>query len=130
LAVPWWREGRYWLFVAAALPAIAAAAGLYPALVLARVRAATALRLGASRGGSRTLRTLLVGLQFGTAGFLLVAVVVVFSQRDTLRALLLDRFDDPYVVLNPLLPTRPGGPAVDTEVFATELLRHPAVTGV
>lgn len=129
LEIPW-SEPRLWVFLALALPVLALAAGLYPALVLARVRAATALRWGTSPAGSSALRALLVGLQFATASFLLVAVVVLLSQRDALRAALLDRFDDPYVVLNPLAPLEPNGARVDPDVLATELMRAPGIKGV
>src|SRR5690606_25882009 len=88
-----WSEPRFWLFLLSAGSAVTLAAGLYPALVLARARPVTALRLGTTRAGSKWLRTLLVGSQFAVASFLIVAIVLLASQRDVVRDRLLGRFE-------------------------------------
>jgi len=121
-----WREPRLYVFLAALLAGVTLLAGAYPALVLARVRPLTALRLGTVRAGSSTLRTLLVGSQFALASFLVVAVVVLFSQRANLRETLLGRFSDQYVIV---LPSRPGGNG-DPNVLATELRKAVGIKGI
>lgn len=122
-----WREPRLWLFVAALVAGVTLVAGLYPALVLARVRPVIALRAGTSRARSGVLRTLLVGSQFALASFLVIAVVVVYSQRDNLRETLLGRFADPYVLV---MPDGPGVATGAPEVVAAELLKSPGVKAV
>ncbi len=121
-----WREPKLYVFLPALLAGVTLLAGAYPALVLARVRPTTALRLGAVRAGSSTLRTLLVCSQFALASFLVVAVVVVFSQRANLREMLLGRFADQYVIV---MPARAGGNG-DPDVLAAELRREAGIKGV
>jgi putative ABC transport system permease protein len=121
-----WREPRLYAFLAALLAGVTLLSGAYPALVLTRVWPLTALRLGTVRAGSSALRTLLVGSQFALASFLVVAVVVVFSQRANLREVLLGRFADQYVVV---IPTRVGGNG-DPDVLATELRKGAGIKGV
>jgi putative ABC transport system permease protein len=120
-----WLELRFWIFLAALLAAVTLAAGLYPALVVARIRPTAALRLGAARAGSKLLRTVLVGTQFATASFLIALVVVLLAQRNDLRETLLGRFADPYAVFNL------GPPAFvpDREVLAREIARGPGIKG-
>jgi putative ABC transport system permease protein len=72
------------------------------------------------------LRTLLVGSQFALASFLVVAVVVLFSQRANLRETLLGRFSDQYVIVS---PSRPGGNG-DPNVLATELRKAVGIKGI
>lgn len=122
-----WSEPRFWLFLLSAGSAVTLAAGLYPALVLARARPVTALRLGTTRAGSKWLRTLLVGSQFAVASFLIVAIVLLASQRDVVRDRLLGRFESQYVILNPP-PIGMDGPTPD--VLAAELLKGPGIEGV
>jgi hypothetical protein len=74
--------------------------GAYPALVLSRVRPIEALRLGRMRIGPRFASTLLVGAQFAAASFLLIAVIVMYSQNAELRRTGLGTTADPYVVIN------------------------------
>jgi putative ABC transport system permease protein len=125
-AVPW-TEPRFWLFLAALLAAVTLVAGLYPALVLSRLRPLDALRLGRGAEARSYLRNLLVGIQFATAAFLVAFVVVLVTQRDTLRETLLGRYDDPYVGFFVGGPTAGNIPA---DVLVTELERNPAIKGV
>ncbi|HET7133267.1 MAG TPA: ABC transporter permease, partial [Gammaproteobacteria bacterium] len=99
VAMPWTRP-ELWLLLGALLVAVTAVAGLYPAAVLARIRPLTALRLGVARAGPKALRTVLVGVQCGAATLLVFAVLVFHLQTETIRNAALDRFDDPYVVLD------------------------------
>jgi len=124
LAVPW-TASRLWAFLAALLMGVTLAAGLYPALLLARVRPAAALR--AATGGSvpRRLRTVLVGLQFGTATLLAIFVIVAVQQGDTIREAALGRFADQY--LGWFLAPQAG---LSAATVATELASSPRVRGV
>jgi putative ABC transport system permease protein len=123
-AMPW-SEPRFWIFLATLLAGVTLAAGLYPALVVARIRPIAALRLGGARGGPKLLRTVLVGAQFAAASFLFGLVIVLLAQGNDLRETLLGRFADPYAVF------AVGPPAFvpDREILARELARGPGVKG-
>jgi putative ABC transport system permease protein len=121
-AMPW-SEPHFWMFLAALVLAVTVLAGLYPALVLSRIRPLDAL--GGRRAGSKLLRALLVGSQFATATFLLAAVVVLYAERGALREAVLGNLEDQYVVV-----TTPLQAGIDPEVLSAELLRGPGVTGV
>jgi putative ABC transport system permease protein len=125
LEIPW-TQPRIWAFLATLLVGVTLAAGLYPAFVLARMRAAGALRPGTASKGARQLRTALVGLQFGTATLLLVFVIVVVQQGDTIREAALGRFVDQYIGL--FMNGEPG--ALSPTATATEIARNPRVRGV
>ena len=113
------------MFLAVLFAGVTLLAGSYSALALARVRPMTALRLATMRVGSSGLRRLLVGSQFALASFLVVAVVVLFSQRADLRQTLLGRFADQYVFVWP--GTSAG---IDRDVLATELRKGTGIKGV
>jgi len=123
-ALPW-REPRFWIFLAALLSGVTLAAGLYPALAVARIRPTAALRLGTARAGPKVLRTVLVGAQFASASFLVALVVVLLAQRNDLRETLLGRFADPYAVF----AIAPTAQVPDREVLASELARGPGIKG-
>jgi putative ABC transport system permease protein len=72
---------QLWLMVTALIVAISLIGGMYPALALARVRPADALREGNVTGGPRFVPTLLVGMQFAAAGFLLVVALIMAQQN-------------------------------------------------
>src|SRR6185369_15547917 len=101
-----WRDPRLYAFLA---------------LLLAGM---TALRLGTMRAGSSALRRLLVGSQFALASFLVVAFIVLFSQRANLRETLLGRFADQYVIVFST------SPRIDPDVLATELRKGTGIKGV
>lgn len=126
LAVPW-SAPSFWLALTGLVVVVTLAAGLYPALVLARVKPATALRLGTSRAGRPFLRTLLVGVQFASAAFLSIAVVIAYQQTKVVRDAALGRFPDQYVVLSPTLRS---GTGTAFDVLSAELGRGPGIKGI
>ncbi|HET8697483.1 MAG TPA: FtsX-like permease family protein, partial [Gammaproteobacteria bacterium] len=122
-----WSEPRLWIFLAILVCGVTLLAGLYPALVLARVPPVQVLRVGTMRSGTSVSRTLLVSSQFALASFLVFAVMVVYAQRGLLRDALLGRFADQYVIVLPD-PSNPG--AGDLDVVAAELAKAPGVKAV
>lgn len=120
--VPGLGRPDYWLSVAAIAAVAGLAAGAYPALVLARVRPMFALRIGGARGGSPLVRTLLIGAQFAAASFLLVAIVVLLTQKAEIRGRLTDPSADLRVTI-----ALPSDGSVNTETLRAELLTHPGV---
>lgn len=60
-------------------------AGFYPAFVLSRVQVEPSLRTGSANSGSRAFTTLLVGVQFGLAAFLLILLTIVYQQNQRLK---------------------------------------------
>ena len=102
-------------------------AGAYPALDLSRLRPAAALGSGSRRSGGRLLTQLLVGLQFASAGFLLILVVVTQLQRAELERVVLDAREDPIALLG-TIGTRVIG--VDQDTFRNRLLQHPGIKSV
>jgi putative ABC transport system permease protein len=126
VGVPW-SAPSFWLELGLLLAAVTAAAGLYPALVLARVNPSAALRRGTGKGGPRLLRTVLVGVQFGSAALLCIAVAVAYLQTSALRAKALGRFADQYVVVGANVRSASG---ISFDALATELLRGPGIKGV
>jgi putative ABC transport system permease protein len=101
------------------------AAGAYPALVLSRVRPAQSLRAGRSRSGSRLIATLLVGIQFASASFLLILVTVTELQRAHLERVALASHDDPILVVRGFRPL-----GVDIETFQSRVSAVPGVMSV
>ena len=118
--------GGFWLFIVGLLIAVTVLGGAYPALVLSRVRPIEALRLGRVRLGPRFLSTLLVGAQFAAASFLLIAVMVVYTQNSALKRTGLGVDRDPYIVINNFRPVT----KVSNEVLRGELERLPQIKGV
>lgn len=121
-SVPW-MDGRFWWFLGTLLLAVTLLAGLYPAVILTRIRPTRALRVGLARAGTSSYRAIFVGMQFAAASFLTAVVFVVFAQQHELRAALLDRFTDPYVGLDL------GRLPVDPNVAITELARGSGIKG-
>jgi putative ABC transport system permease protein len=133
VAARFWRvaiappsQAVFWAFAAALLAGVTVAAGSYPALVLARVQPAAALRAGAMPGGSARLRALLTVVQFAAAGVLVIAVAVMLTQNRTLRRMGLPKTDDTLVMISANLHDA----GVSLESLATELRRSPAVRNV
>jgi putative ABC transport system permease protein len=119
LAVPW-GDPRFWFFLVGLLAVVTVAAGAYPAFILSQSQPIQATRLGRSATGRPLLRAVLVGVQFAAASFLVFAVVVLVTQRESLRETLLGRFEDPYVGFFVSPPLNP-------EVLTTEFTRSPAI---
>jgi putative ABC transport system permease protein len=119
-------QPQLWLLVAGLIAAISLLGGMYPALALARVRPVDALRAGNVRAGPRFVPTLLVGVQFAAASFLLVVALVMAHQNGTLRKQGLQADRDPVVVLsNNLSELR-----ISFDTLREELLRNPDIKAV
>jgi putative ABC transport system permease protein len=113
---------KSWSLVAGIVLAAAFVAGAYPALILSRIQPADALRSGKSRTGPGFVASILVGIQFASASFLLILVTVAQQQRSHLEEAALTPHSDPIIALNNILPL---GITIDT--LETELK---AITGV
>ena len=110
-----------WVLLAATLLGVSLIACAYPALVLARVRPAAALASARTKFGPQFVATLLVGLQFGSASFLLISVSVMIAQSREMQRAVVNATTDPLVVLGNNL--RAAG--VDRETLKQRLLQQP-----
>ena len=119
-------DAGFWLFVAALLVVVTLLGGAYPAFVLSRSRPIEALRVGRVRLGPRFASTLLVGAQFTAASFLLIAVIVMYSQNAALARTGLGATRDQQLVIDNFGPVT----GVDGELLRTELERLPQVKSV
>jgi len=115
----------FWMMLAGLLFIVSVVVAGYPALVLARVQPALALRGAKAKGGSR-VAALLVGLQFGSASFLLISMLVMNAQNKAMRAAIWSPANDPVVVIGNDL--RAAG--VNAQLFKQELLRQKGVNAV
>jgi putative ABC transport system permease protein len=88
-----------WLMVAGLIAAISLMGGLYPAVALSHLRPVEALRTGSVRAGPRFVPTVLVGVQFAAASFLLVVALLMADQNGMLRKQGLQTGRDPVVSL-------------------------------
>ena len=116
----------FWLFLAMLLGTVTVLGGAYPALVLSRVAPVTALRVGRSRIGPRFAGTVLVGVQFAAASFLLIVVLVMYGQNRELERTGLGGTTDRLV----MIANAPQFSEVDNELLRKELERLPQVRGV
>jgi putative ABC transport system permease protein len=117
---------RFWGFLAGVIAATTIIGGLYPALVLAGVRPMLALRAGSVKSGSPLMRTALVGVQFAAASFLIIGVVVLYTQSRAVMRAGLERFDDPVVIVQTnMLVLR-----TDHDTIRNELLTDPSIKSV
>ncbi len=119
-------DAGFWLFVAALLVVVTLLGGAYPAFVLSRARPIEALRIGRVRLGPRFASTLLVGAQFTAASFLLIAVIVMYSQNAALARTGLGATRDQQLVIDNFAPVT----GVDGELLRGELERLPQVKSV
>jgi putative ABC transport system permease protein len=115
-----------WLMVAGLLAAISLVGGVYPAIALAGVRPSDALRAGNVRAGPRFVPTILVGVQFAAASFLLVVALVMAHQNSTMKTQALKAGRDPVVVLNVSINEL----NVSFDSLREQLLRNPHVKSV
>ncbi|HEV7691651.1 MAG TPA: ABC transporter permease [Hyphomonadaceae bacterium] len=116
---------KSWALVAGIVLAAAAVAGAYPALILSRIRPADALRSGKSRSGPGFVASILVGIQFASASFLLILVTVAQQQRVHLEEAALAPHSDPIIALNNILPL-----GITIDMLETELKAIPGVKSV
>ncbi len=93
-------QPRLWLMVAGLLAAITLIGGMYPAVALSRVRPADALRTGSVKSGPRFVPTVLVGVQFATASFLLAVALIMAQQNRLLLEKGLQAGRDPVVAID------------------------------
>lgn len=117
---------KLWLMVAAIIATVCFIGGVYPALALSRVRPVDALRAGNVKAGPGWVPTILVGVQFAAASFLLVVALIMAQQNRLLRQVGLQPERDPVVTLSNNLNDQ--GIAFDT--LRQELLRNPAIKEV
>jgi putative ABC transport system permease protein len=115
-----------WLMVAGLLASIGLMGGMYPALALSHVRPVDALRSGNVRAGPRFVPTLLVGVQFSAASFLLVVALVMAHQNSMIRTQALQAGRDPVV----LLGNNVNEVGVSFGSLRQELLRNPRIKSV
>jgi putative ABC transport system permease protein len=115
-----------WLLVLALLASVTLVGGAYPALVLSGVRPIDALRAGTVRAGPRFVPTVLVGVQFAAASFLLLAVILMFNQNSLLKQVGLKPEQDPVVVITNNLTQL----HINKETLDAELLADPHIRSV
>jgi len=115
-----------WLFLVALVVGVTLVAGFYPAVVLARVRPASAITAASARLGSRFFSLALVGVQFAVASALLVIVTFVWFQNRELTREGLGLTEDPLLIIeNPSRITKVGA-----ATLRAELSRLPQVKAV
>jgi putative ABC transport system permease protein len=120
------ESARFWALLAALVLGVTLLGGAYPAFVLSRVPPVEALRIGRSRVGPRFAGTLLVGVQFTAASFLLIVVLVMQAQNRELERTGLGSTRDPVIVTQ----NAPAFSGIDSNLLLSELARLPQVTGV
>jgi putative ABC transport system permease protein len=114
-----------WLFLPSLALAVSVVASLYPALVLSRVLPADALRVSRSRVGPKFVATLLVGLQFGAASFLMIGLFVVVSQNRHMQHEIVSADNPVVVIINDLQAA-----GVDAQVFRRQLAGTPGIASM
>jgi putative ABC transport system permease protein len=116
---------QLWALLVALVVVVTVCASAYPAIALCGVPPAVIHRGRGAKGQAR-LSSLLVGLQFAFAGFLLVAVFVTISQNRAMQRAIANPDSDPVVVIASDL----GGAGIDQELLKTELAGQPGVRAV
>lgn len=119
-------QPKLWGLVLLLLAIISLVSSAYPALVLSRVRPVEALRAGTVQSAPRFVPTILVGVQFAAASFLLVVALLISAQNHVLQRLALNPGRDPVVVINNDI--RQIGVSFDS--LRNELLRDPHIKSV
>jgi putative ABC transport system permease protein len=119
-------EPQLWLLVAALIAVISLIGGMYPAVALARVRPVDALRAGSVRAGPRFVPTILVGVQFAAASFLLVVALVMAHQDQMMAERGLHAARAPVVVIDNNLNEL----QISFDTLREELLHSPYIEAV
>ncbi|HTE39452.1 MAG TPA: FtsX-like permease family protein, partial [Steroidobacteraceae bacterium] len=117
---------KFWSVLVALLLGVTVAAGLYPAFVLSNVRPIQAVRAGKSRSGGKFVSRLLVAMQFTGASFLIITMLVMFTQNRELRSAATTGTSTTLVSL--ANDVRAAG--VNFDVLKDELLRQPHIEAV
>lgn len=117
---------QLWLMVTGLIVAISLLGGMYPAVALARVRPVDALRAGSVRAGPRFVPTILVGVQFAAASFLLVVSLVMAHQNAMMKTQGLRVARDPVVVIGNNISEL----GISFDTLREELLRGPGIEAV
>jgi putative ABC transport system permease protein len=125
LAILFVRMPQFWLCIALLLLVVSLVVCAYPALVLARVRPIHALQSSRVKAGSRFTSTL-VGLQSGSASFLIIAVFVMIAQNQTTKRAVENSANDPIVVIANDIK----GAALDQSTLKSELLKISGIVAV
>ncbi len=108
------------------ISAVSVAGGLYPGVVLARIRPAESLQWGKTRQGNAFVAKILVSMQFGAASLLLIGATVVYLQNAQLRRNAISASSDPVVVIgNDLRISK-----VNFDSLRNELLSNPDIKAV
>lgn len=115
-----------WGLVVLLLAFISLAGGVYPALVLARIRPVESLRAATVRAGPRFVPTVLVGVQFAAASFLLVVALLMSAENRVLQQMGIRPDRDPVVVVDENLTAL----GIPFDTLRTELLRNPNIKAV
>ena len=115
-----------WALIGGLIAAVALVGGAYPALVLSQVRPVESLRAGSVRAGPRFVPTVLVGVQFAAASFLLVVALLMVNQNHLLQKQGARPDHDPVVVINNDLREL----HVSFDTLRAELLRNPSIKSV
>jgi putative ABC transport system permease protein len=115
----------FWGGALAVIVAVSVVAAAYPALISVRVQPVQALRSGRVRGRSLAA-TLLVGIQFAAASFLMITVFVVEGQNQELRQTAERMSADPIVVITNNFKQA----GIDLTVMQDELRNQPGVLAV
>ena len=90
---------QLWALVIGLLAFVSLAGGAYPAVVLARVRPVDALRAASVRAGPRFVPTVLVGVQFAAASFLLAVALLMSVQNHLMQRFALHPDKDPVIAI-------------------------------
>jgi putative ABC transport system permease protein len=119
------RTMQFWVFMALLWMTVSTLAGAYPAFALSRIRPISALRSARTNKGSR-FASALVGLQFGAASFLMIAVLVMSAQNNSLRQSVFSAASDPILIITNDTASTP----INRSVLKSELLQIPGVVAV
>jgi len=119
-------SGEAWIGACLLLCITTLAAGAYPAFFLSRVKPIDAVRVGQARMPPRLLTRALIGVQFASASFLLIAVLVMSTQNANMKRSTLGGEADTLVVLKNNIRTA----QVSMDALRAELLRQPHIKSV